>query len=133
MRSVGRSRNDLEHLVALTGVVFGAKPHGLPHRSLGDRRAAGSRDSPIGPTRCAARRPGDLSVDGVHVTVLLEQVVQAIEPREGGLYVDATLGAGGHAEAILEIPGARLIWVETPPEEASWEGVHDRLRRAAAA
>jgi L-threonylcarbamoyladenylate synthase len=29
--------------------------------------------------------------------------------------------------------GARLIWVETPPEEASWEGVHDRLRRAAAA
>ena len=47
-----------------------------------------------------------------HVTVLLEPVVQAIEPREGGLYVDATLGGGGHAEAILETPGARLIGLD---------------------
>lgn len=28
--------------------------------------------------------------------------------------------------------GARLIWVETPPADPAWEGVHDRLRRAAA-
>ena len=28
--------------------------------------------------------------------------------------------------------GARLIWVETPPDEPAWEGVRDRLRRAAA-
>jgi L-threonylcarbamoyladenylate synthase len=28
--------------------------------------------------------------------------------------------------------GARLIWVETPPEGPEWEGVSDRLRRAAA-
>jgi len=43
-----------------------------------------------------------------HVTVLLTPVVQAIEPREGGLYVDATLGGGGHAEATLETPGAAV-------------------------
>jgi 16S rRNA (cytosine1402-N4)-methyltransferase len=47
-----------------------------------------------------------------HVTVLLTPVVQAIEPREGGLYVDATLGGGGHAEAILETPGARLVGLD---------------------
>ncbi len=47
-----------------------------------------------------------------HVTVLREEVVRAVEPREGGLYVDATLGAGGHAEAILAIPGARLIGLD---------------------
>jgi L-threonylcarbamoyladenylate synthase len=28
--------------------------------------------------------------------------------------------------------GARLIWVETPPPDASWDGVRDRLQRAAA-
>jgi 16S rRNA (cytosine1402-N4)-methyltransferase len=47
-----------------------------------------------------------------HVTVLRDEVVQAIEPREGGLYVDATLGAGGHAEAILEVAGTRLIGLD---------------------
>jgi len=47
-----------------------------------------------------------------HVTVLRDEVVRALEPREGGLYVDATLGAGGHAEAILEIPGTRLIGLD---------------------
>ena len=29
--------------------------------------------------------------------------------------------------------GARLIWIETPPESPDWEGVRDRLQRAAAA
>ena len=29
--------------------------------------------------------------------------------------------------------GVRLIWIETPPEDAAWEGVRDRLTRAAAA
>jgi len=33
----------------------------------------------------------------------------------------------------LDRPGTRLIWVETPPEEAAWDGVRDRLQRAAAA
>ena len=29
--------------------------------------------------------------------------------------------------------GARLIWVEMPPDDAAWDGVRDRLQRAAAA
>lgn len=47
-----------------------------------------------------------------HVTVLRDEVVRAMEPAEGGLYVDATLGAGGHAEAILEIPGTRVVGLD---------------------
>ncbi|MEO8876109.1 MAG: 16S rRNA (cytosine(1402)-N(4))-methyltransferase RsmH, partial [Polyangiaceae bacterium] len=46
----------------------------------------------------------------VHATVMRDEVVQALAPREGGVYVDATLGGGGHSEAILEAnPGARVI------------------------
>jgi L-threonylcarbamoyladenylate synthase len=33
----------------------------------------------------------------------------------------------------LDATGASLIWVETPPEEQAWDGVRDRLQRAAAA
>jgi L-threonylcarbamoyladenylate synthase len=33
----------------------------------------------------------------------------------------------------FDAQGARLIWVETPPDEPEWEGVRDRLQRAAAA
>ena len=33
----------------------------------------------------------------------------------------------------FDAQGARLIWVETPPDTPEWEGVRDRLQRAAAA
>lgn len=33
----------------------------------------------------------------------------------------------------FDAAGVKLIWIETPPATPEWEGVHDRLRRAAAA
>ena len=46
-----------------------------------------------------------------HRPVLLGEVVRFLGPREGGIYVDATLGGGGHTEAILRAssPGGRVI------------------------
>jgi len=32
----------------------------------------------------------------------------------------------------LDAPGVKLIWVETPPDTPAWDGVRDRLQRAAA-
>jgi L-threonylcarbamoyladenylate synthase len=32
----------------------------------------------------------------------------------------------------LDAEGVQLIWVETPPPNADWDGVRDRLTRAAA-
>lgn len=62
-----------------------------------------------------------------HVPVLRAEVIAALAPREGGLYVDATLGAGGHAEAILEVPGTRLIGIDR--DERARALAEERLRR----
>lgn len=47
----------------------------------------------------------------MHVSVLLQEVIDALQPHPGGVYLDATVGAGGHATAILEAssPDGRLI------------------------
>lgn len=46
-----------------------------------------------------------------HVPVLLQEVVESLQVREDGVYVDATFGGGGHSKAILAKlgPSGRLI------------------------
>ncbi len=48
---------------------------------------------------------------GVHVTVLLDEAVQALAVKADGVYVDGTFGRGGHSRKILEKLGeqGRLI------------------------
>ncbi len=52
-----------------------------------------------------------------HVPVLLHEVMRALNPRNGGRYVDLTLGAGGHSEAILQAssPCGQLVGVDKDP------------------
>ena len=53
----------------------------------------------------------------VHVPVLLREVVAALRPERGGVYVDATLGLGGHARALLEAsPEVRVVGIDRDPE-----------------
>ena len=53
-----------------------------------------------------------------HKPVLLKEVLELLDPREGGVYVDATLGGGGHASEILERigPAGWLIGIDRDPE-----------------
>jgi 16S rRNA (cytosine1402-N4)-methyltransferase len=53
-----------------------------------------------------------------HVPVLVKEVVHFLQPQTQWLYVDATLGEGGHAEAVLRAtaPGCRLIGIDRDAE-----------------
>jgi 16S rRNA (cytosine1402-N4)-methyltransferase len=53
-----------------------------------------------------------------HVPVLVGEVVLALRPQAHGVYVDATLGEGGHAEALLAAmgPSGRLIGIDRDAE-----------------
>jgi 16S rRNA (cytosine1402-N4)-methyltransferase len=51
-----------------------------------------------------------------HATVMRQEVVSALAPRAGGVYVDATFGAGGHTVALLEAePRARIVALDRDP------------------
>src|SRR4030042_1771272 len=54
----------------------------------------------------------------IHVPVLLDEVITALQPRSGGRFVDCTVGLGGHAAAILEriSPSGRLLGIDADPE-----------------
>ncbi|NLZ16232.1 MAG: 16S rRNA (cytosine(1402)-N(4))-methyltransferase RsmH [Desulfobulbaceae bacterium] len=56
-----------------------------------------------------------------HVPVLLHEVLHWLAPKDGGVYVDATLGLGGHSRAILEAsaPGGRVIGFEWDSQAAT--------------
>jgi 16S rRNA (cytosine1402-N4)-methyltransferase len=49
-----------------------------------------------------------------HLPVLLNEVLQYINPRADGRYIDATFGAGGHTRELLErtSPGGRVLAVD---------------------
>ena len=56
-------------------------------------------------------------MDAAHVPVLRAEAIEWLAVDRGGLFVDATLGAGGHAEAILEAsPRARVAGIDRDPD-----------------
>lgn len=52
-----------------------------------------------------------------HIPVLLEEVLNGLQVRAGGMYIDGTVGAGGHSAAIIERAGegGRLLGLDVDP------------------
>ena len=63
-----------------------------------------------------------------HRPVLLGETIEFLAPQRGGLFVDCTLGLGGHSEAILESSEAtRVIGLDLDPEALHYAS--ERLAR----
>ncbi len=67
----------------------------------------------------------------LHEPVLLQETIEYLRPeREDGIIVDATVGLGGHAEALLErYSGVRVVAIDRDP--AALERSRERLARFA--
>ena len=56
-----------------------------------------------------------------HRPVLVPETLEALNVKPGGRYIDATLGEGGHADAVLKAanPGGQLLGIDADPEAIS--------------
>ncbi len=58
-----------------------------------------------------------------HAPVLVQEVMAHLAPERGGLFLDGTLGGGGHAEALLERgPRTRLVATDRDPDALAEAG-----------
>lgn len=65
----------------------------------------------------------------VHKSVLFEECMQMLDVKPGGIYIDGTLGGGGHSEGILErsTPDGHLFGIDR--DEAAHKAAGERLSR----
>ena len=50
-----------------------------------------------------------------HVPVMLQEVLEALSPRDGAHYIDGTFGGGGYTQAILEAADCRVLGIDRDP------------------
>ena len=56
------------------------------------------------------------SVEQAHIPVLMAEVVEALQPRDGGRYVDGTFGVGGYTRAILGAADCTVFAIDRDPD-----------------
>lgn len=57
-----------------------------------------------------------MSVAGTHIPVMLAEVLAALAPKDGAIYLDGTFGAGGYTRAILEAAKCDVIAIDRDPQ-----------------
>ncbi len=71
--------------------------HDTPHNAVN----AGSADAPV---------------DAYHTSVLPDAVIAALGPKDGGRYIDMTVGGAGHATLLLQAADCTLLALDRDPE-----------------
>ncbi len=71
------------------------------------------------PDTVAQVRASGKTPAGMHLPIMVGEVLQCLTPGPGETVVDCTLGGGGHAQALLEriVPNGRLIGLDVDPLE----------------
>jgi len=59
-----------------------------------------------------------LAAESHHLPVMRKEVIEALNPRQNGVYIDATVGPGGHSEEMLKHigPGGIVIGIDRDAE-----------------
>ena len=70
---------------------------------MGATRAPTVVPSPLKPASSKQVSPVIMSSNLTHVTVLLNEAVDALNIKSGGTYIDGTFGRGGHSKKILSV------------------------------
>src|SRR5262249_246957 len=81
---------------------------------------------PAGDVVREALGPGSVAV---HVPVLVDEVVFVLRPRDEGWVIDATVGMGGHAEAILSASASSVRLLALDTDAAALAQARERLTR----
>ena len=78
----------------------------------------------------AVATTGAVAASATHAAVLLDEAVAGLAVKEGGTYVDATFGRGGHSRAILARLGAsgRLVALDRDPDAVAASRAVDDAR-----
>ena len=73
--------------------------------------------------------PPEMRMPDYHKPVLVKETLTLLDPKESGVFVDATLGGGGHAVEILERvgPNGMLIGIDRDPEAIEY--ARERLKQ----
>ncbi len=69
------------------------------------------------------------SAEARHVPVLGREAVDLLSPLDGGVYIDATFGAGGYSRMILDVPGTRVVGIDR--DRTAIAGGFDLVERSA--
>jgi len=50
-----------------------------------------------------------------HISVMTQQVLSGLKPRDGGTYIDGTFGQGGYTKAVLDAATTRVFGIDRDP------------------